>query len=297
MDLTQMTPLECSLCGSRSSVNLALRKDGYDIVRCSVCGVGRTLVQSFDPEEHYTEGYFTGEQQGAYLDYHGSEKTLRREFNRTTDFLLSFVPAGGKLLEIGCAYGFFLQEAKRAFDVYGVEVAHAAVEFCNRNGLPNVTQGVLSDELLQQIGPLDAIVMLDVIEHIDDVVGTMEMATRYLKPGGVILLTTGDWNSLAAKLTGPRWRLLTPPLHLWYFTEKSLEALFQRFGCKKVHISHPWKLVPLELVLSQAASMLGLKTSVRTPRWARHLGIPATMFDTLRMVFRRTEISRPAPTT
>jgi hypothetical protein len=175
-----------------------------------------------------------------------------------------------------------------------VEVAHAAVEFCNRNGLPNVTQGVLSDELLQQVGPLDAIVMLDVIEHIDDVVGTMEMATRYLKPGGVIVLTTGDWNSLAAKLTGPRWRLLTPPLHLWYFTEKSLEALFQRFGCKKAHISHPWKLVPLELVLSQAASMLGLKTSVRTPRWARHLGIPATMFDTLRMVFRKTEASRPA---
>jgi hypothetical protein len=34
--------------------------------------------------------------------------------------------------------------------------------------------------------------------------------------------------------------------------------------------------------------MLGLKASVRTLRWARHLGIPASMFDTLRMVFRKT---------
>jgi SAM-dependent methyltransferase len=283
----------CPLCANAAALKPAMDKDGYTIVRCANCGVGRTVVHSFDPEAHYVEGYFTGAQGQAYLDYEGSEKTLRREFSRTVDFLLSFIPKGGKLLEIGCAYGFFLQEAKRAFDVHGVEVAQTAVAFCHRTGLPNVTQGVLTEDMLQRIGPLDAIVMLDVIEHIDDVAGTMEMASRHLKPGGVILLTTGDWNSLAAKLTGRRWRLLTPPLHLWYFTPKSLQTLFQRLGCTKVHLSHPWKLVPLELILSQATTMLGLKWNVQVPRWAANVGVPATMFDAMRMVFRKTDATGP----
>ena len=264
-----------------------MRKNGFGITRCQECGAGRTLVDHFDPTHYYTEKYFTGEVEGAYLDYEGSETTLRREFRGQLDFLRTLIPKGGKLLEVGCAYGFFLQEAKPYFDVYGFEVAQAAVDFCHRTGLDHVQQGVATEDYLQRHGPFDAIVLLDVIEHIDAVADTAALLAKYLAPNGVVLITTGDWNSVSAKLTGEKWRLMTPPLHLWFFTPKALSAMFGNLGLLTAHLSHPWKLVPLGLILSQGFSMLGISWKPALPAALRNVGIPANMFDAMRIVFRK----------
>jgi SAM-dependent methyltransferase len=272
------------VCGSSEVAPVECRKDGFAITKCPSCGTGRTVVENFDPVKYYTKDYFSG---GAYRDYEGSQDTLRREFRDQAGFLKSYLPNGGKLLEVGCAYGFFLQEAKAYFDVYGFEVAQAAVDFCHRSGLADVLQGEVTEEFLQRQGPFDAVVLLDVIEHIDDVTGTMEMLVRHLNPGGVVLVTTGDWDSLSAKITGTKWRLLTPPLHLWFFTPRGLTAMFGHLKCAREHLSHPWKLVPLELILSQAAAMLGVRWRWNLPQSFRNLGLPANMFDAMRLVVRK----------
>ena len=278
----------CAICGASARPAVACRKDGFEITKCDNCGVGRTVVTAFDPEEYYTEDYFNGGVDGAYRDYEGSQATLQREFQGQVQFLKSASPQGGKLLEIGCAYGFFLQEAKAHFDVYGFEMAQSGVDFCHRNNLPNVRQGAVTEDYLERFGPFDAVVLLDVIEHIDDVPETMEMLVRHMKDGAVMLITTGDWGSFSARLSGSRWRLLTPPLHLWFFTPKGLRLLFERLNCRLEHVSHPWKLVPLELILSQAWSMLGLKWTRRLPSGVRNLGLPANLFDSMRLVFRKS---------
>jgi hypothetical protein len=82
---------------------------------------------------------------------------------------------------------------------------------------------------------------------------------------------------------------LTPPLHLWFFTPKSLSVLFEGLGCRLEHLSHPWKLVPLELILSQAASMLGVRWRWKLPELTRNLGLPANLFDAMRLVFRKSD--------
>jgi SAM-dependent methyltransferase len=274
----------CAACASVGAFEPALRKDGYDILRCPCCGIGRAVVPAFTAEALYTDDYFTGKVRHAYVDYASSENILRQEFRRQLPFLRDFVP-GGKLLEIGCAYGFFLQEAKHFFDVYGVEISEGAVEFCRRSGLSNVWQAPLTEELARNIGELDAIVLLDVIEHIDDIVGTLTLAISRLRPGGVVLLTTGDWNSFVARTTGASWRLMAPPHHLWYFTRTSLRRLFGRLGCLEEHFSHPWKLVPLELIVDQLGTMIGHPMAL--PKPLRGIGLPANLFDAMRLVYRK----------
>jgi SAM-dependent methyltransferase len=69
---------------------------------------------------------------------------------------------GGRLLEIGCAYGFFLEEARRFYDVAGIEIADAAVAFCRNRGLA-VINGVAEEAVFTQFGMCDVIVLLDVI--------------------------------------------------------------------------------------------------------------------------------------
>src|SRR5262249_56539606 len=94
---------------------------------------GRTEASGFDPAAYYTENYFSGGHADGYADYLGAELVLRREFARSVDFIRK-LRSGGKLLELGCAYGFFLREAARYFEVAGIELADEAAAHGRRAG-------------------------------------------------------------------------------------------------------------------------------------------------------------------
>ncbi|MBC7490225.1 MAG: class I SAM-dependent methyltransferase [Glaciimonas sp.] len=277
----------CQICNSIREHSVVYVVQGYAICKCDECGVGRVDVENFDPVLYYDDGYFTGKYEHSYIDYIGSKETLSREFSKTVNILRSIGPSQGSLLEVGCAYGLFLQEAKSHYEVYGVELVEDAASYCHSNGLTNVKHGVLVKDDLEKIGELDVAVMLDVIEHIDNVAETVGMIADHLRPGGSFIVTTGDWDSLVARMTGPKWRLMAPPMHLWYFTPSSMAKLGRRFGLEVISCSHPWKIVPLELILHQACMMLGIKTKFSLPKFLKFLGFPVSLHDAMRIVFRK----------
>lgn len=276
--------LPCPACSSLTGQRYLYTKQGCDILECEECGIGRTQATDFDPSGYYTEDYFSGGRLDGYADYRGAESVLRREFARVVAFLRRHCP-GGRVLEIGCAYGFFLREARRYFDVFGIELAEQAAVHCRRSGL-NVLDGVAEEKILHPLGRMDAIVLLDVIEHLPDPRQTLELCARQLNPGGVILLTTGDFGSLVARLTGANWRLMTPPQHLWFFTRESMQRLSESLRLEVVSCSHPWKFVPLSLVFFQLARLLGMRAR-RHPLVSRY-GIPLNFFDAMRVVLRKS---------
>jgi SAM-dependent methyltransferase len=275
--------LPCPACGSTTRHLYLFSKHGCDILQCVECGIGRTEAAGFDPSSYYTQDYFSGGHLDGYADYRGAEFVLRREFARVVAFVRRHC-RGGKLLEIGCAYGFFLQEAKAHFDVSGIELAQEAAAHCRRCGL-NVLDGVADEDNLRQIGPIDAVVLLDVIEHLADPRKTVELCARQLKPGGVLVLTTGDFGSLLARLSGATWRLMTPPQHLWFFTRDSMQRLSTGAGLEFVYCDHPWKLVPLSLILFQLTRMMGMRPAQRLH--GSRVGLPVNLFDAMRMVLRK----------
>jgi SAM-dependent methyltransferase len=264
-------------------------KNSHDILQCRQCGLGRTEASSFDVRSYYTEDYFSGARRDGYADYQGSEPILRREFARTVRFIRRFRNSG-RLLEIGCAYGFFLQEASRFYEATGIEIADAAVAFCRGRGL-SVTNGVADDATLAQLEMLDVIVLLDVIEHLPDPQSTLTLCRQHLNPGGVIVITTGDFASLYARMAGPRWRLMTPPQHLWFFTPESIQRLSHSLGLAMEVCDHPWKLVPLALIEFQMRRLLGANRYPASD-FANHIGLPVNLFDAMRCVLRNPESSR-----
>lgn len=275
--------LVCPSCGSAGRSRHLYSKNGCDIFRCAECGLGRTDCSGFDPATYYTDAYFSGGHADGYADYLGAEHVLRREFARTVDFIRRY-RGSGRLLEIGCAYGFFLQEASRHFDVAGIEIAEDAVSHCRRNGL-KVIGGAADEATLKSLGKMDVIVLLDVIEHLPDPHGTLALCAQSLNPGGAIVVTTGDFSSWLARLSGPAWRLMTPPQHLWFFSAESFARHAAGHGLTVAGFDHPWKVVPLSLVAFQLARMLGLrpKPSAR----ASGIGVPVNLFDAMRIVLRR----------
>ncbi len=276
--------LPCPACGSITSHAHLFRKNGCEILRCTQCGLGCAEAGDFDPAGYYTHDYFSGGHADGYANYLGAERVLRREFARTVRFIRKHCD-GGRLLELGCAYGFFLQEAKPHFDVAGIELAEDAAAHCRRNGL-RVLTGVADDLRLGTLGSMDIIVLLDVIEHLPEPRETLALCTRHLRPGGLVVLTTGDFGSPLARMAGANWRLMTPPQHLWFFTAPSIERLAARLDLRVESIDHPWKIVPASLILFQLGRMLGLKHAgaARTSR----LGVPVNLGDAMRIVLRRT---------
>lgn len=279
----------CPACKTDTPHEDLYEKNACVVSRCLTCGLGRATPGEFDPASYYTKEYFDGTHADGYTDYVASEQVLRAEFARVRESLKQECPGRGRLLEIGCAYGYFLKEVKDDFDeVIGIELAQDAVDACHRAGLAQVHQGVADEATLERIGEVDVIVMLDVIEHLPDPVRTLELCRRMLKPGGVILLTTGDFASPLARITGRHWRLMTPPQHLWFFTPGSFARIAGQLGLDVTAVSHPWKLVPLSLILFQLARMAGRKGQPIAPGGRLStVGIPVNLFDAMRVVMRK----------
>jgi SAM-dependent methyltransferase len=276
--------LECPACAKPTDHRYLFEKNGCKILQCAVCGLGRAVVAgNFKPDEYYTDDYFSGGHSDGYADYRGAEPVLRREFARTVAFIRKY-RAAGHLLDIGCAYGFFLDEAKPFYQANGIEISPHAAESCRRRGLRVVT-GMANSESLAEFGPMDVIVMLDVIEHLPDPRQILELCRRHLNRDGIIVITTGNFASLYARLARRHWRLMTPPQHLWYFTPASIARLAGAVGLELEALEHPWKLVPLSLVGFQLRRMIGAGRT-RSGRGSG-IGVPVNMFDAMRCVLRK----------
>jgi 2-polyprenyl-3-methyl-5-hydroxy-6-metoxy-1,4-benzoquinol methylase len=143
----------------------------------------------------------------------------------------------------------------------------------------NVTAGVVDEATLH--GPYQAVLGLDVIEHVPAPHETVRQLSTHMERGGVLLMTTGDWASAMARITGPHWRLMTPPQHLSFFTPRGMRAMLEAAGFRVTSLTHPVKHVPLSLIAYQLQRMAGMR-----PRNVAWLGgsFPVNLFDAMRVV-------------
>jgi SAM-dependent methyltransferase len=209
------------------------------LLRCAECGfvTADTDLDASHISALYGEDYFHGSE---YLDYVQERDSLRLNFEARLPVLdeLAGGLRGKSLLEIGCAYGFFLELAREhGVDARGVDITAEGVRYARETLGVTALHGDYLEE--QTRDPLDLIVMWDTIEHLPRPDLYVAKAASELQPGGLVAITTGDIGSLNARLRGRRWRMVHPPTHLHYFSVPTLSRLLARHGLEVVHASHP----------------------------------------------------------
>jgi len=225
------TGFQCCVCGRTTNHRSVLRK----LHKCIDCGfVTYPAPQTIDFDKLYDDGYFSG--QGDYPDYLGQQDALRRSMRQHLAQMRRFKPLGGSLLEVGCAYGLFLDEARVHFnsvtgiDVCGGPVAHAR-DILRLDA--RVGDFAAFDFDHRQF---DAICFWDTIEHLPHPEIYLAQAARVLAQDGVLYLTTADVGSLNARFRGAAWRQIHPPSHLHYFSRGTIGRLCERIGLEVIGI-------------------------------------------------------------
>ncbi len=224
--------MECIVCGSKGQAASIY----CGILRCGECGYVYADMQLTDQElfELYKEQFFT---ELEFSDYAADERFFRKNFCLRWKALKQFIdPTRHRhLLEIGSAYGFFLDEVRNFFEsVQGLDITDAGVQYARNNFGLNVTQ---ADFLSYDLGvqKFDAVCMWDTIEHLRAPNEYVEKLASYTEPGALLAITTADADSVNARLRGRRWRMLHPPTHLHYFSAKTLNRLLDRYGFDVVY--------------------------------------------------------------
>jgi SAM-dependent methyltransferase len=268
------------VCGSADAGHL-YDVNGFPIVRCRVCGlvyVGSSPTAD-DLMGLYDEAYYEDADAQGYDGYELAE-TRKRHHDRSLLRQLESLQPPGDLLEIGCAYGYFLDEARKSgWHVRGVEAsAHAARLARDRLGL-DVREGEFADLPLEQQSQ-DAIVLWDVIEHLPTPRRTLERAREWLQPRGVLALSTGDVSSLSARIQGADWSLMTPPWHQFYFSRATMRRLLEDLGFEMLAVGGDGNVAvdassPRPRLRGPVARVL---QSSPVTRVARRLGAGSIMF-------------------
>jgi len=175
--------------------------------------------------EDPSNGYFIG-----YDNYLEDEDNIRLTFSKRLKTIESYIPPG-RLLDIGCATGFFLDLARqRGWQVTGTEVSAFSVQFARQRFGLDVRLGTL-----RQIGfpsaSFEVVVMWDVIEHVPDPLAELREIHRITVPEGVLSIITPDVSSLVARLLGPRWEEFRRVReHLYFFSRQTLKAMLWKTG-------------------------------------------------------------------
>lgn len=184
--------------------------------------------EEFNPKDKTKAGY---------ANYFSREFLMRERFRKRI-VLIKEYKKEGKLLDVGCATGFFLSEAEKAgFEVYGIDITKYAVDYCRKQGLKNVFRGTLESVRLSK-GKFDVIVALEVLEHLQDPKEFLVKAFQLLAKGGILLVCVPNRKSLIARLMGRFWFGYHNFQHLFVFEPKTISRLVSECGFEIVKIKN-----------------------------------------------------------
>ena len=220
----------CYICES-GNIKRYNKVNDFNILKCKNCNllwvgddIDDNIINNF-----YNENYYNSNDKTGYNDYNESEnlhrknaKSLIKIINKTINI------KGKKILDIGCASGFYLDEfRKKGCDVCGIEVSSYAYKYAKEKMNLNVINSEFKPDLFSE-NYFDIVLLLGTIEHLIDPKSILSQISKIMKDEGLLVITTIDINGLI-----PIY-MLKPPEHLFYFNHNNFIKLLKSAKFRKL---------------------------------------------------------------
>lgn len=227
--------VDCNLCGSNSTKPL-MQINGFKIVKCKNCSLvyvnprlKPVSLHKVYNKNYYRNPAFNGAKSSlcGYMEYLQEKDFIVATFKKRLEQIENYF-RNGRLLDVGCAYGFFLELAKKnGWQVQGLEISEAAYRYAKNSLKLPVLNKTLEDAKFKNES-FDAVTLFDVIEHLPNPKATIKEARRILKPNGLIVITTPNIGSAAAKILGRNWEEVKRVReHIYFFSKPTLKRLLE----------------------------------------------------------------------
>jgi len=202
---------------------------GYRLERCESCDL--VFVNPRPSQDSLSRLYRekSPERQAEFYAQTVSPAQIA-EYDRILAELIALLPGCGRLLDVGCAGGYFMQRATHAgFEAHGIDLAPWVEALAIRRGVANVRTGLLRDVRFPD-SSFDVVHASQVLEHIPQPVEELAEIRRILRPGGLLYINVPNYQCLSIVLGRDDFELNTPPEHVAYFTPRTLARLVSSAG-------------------------------------------------------------------
>lgn len=231
--------INCVLCGSEN-YKIVGEKNSYQVVECD-CGLYYINPQpTIDvTNKIYNKQYFSGGYDFGYqgIDYlsKDNEKWFKYIPTQALKKIEKQLKNKGKILDIGCAVGYFLEVAKEnGWKIYGIELSEFA-----RNSAKERLRAEIYPTIDESPFPkdhFDAITAFEIIEHMQDPDSFVKKIYSLLMPGGILSVSTPNLQNGKTFKNFTDWNCLTPPEHLFFFDQKTITVILEKNGFEVLEI-------------------------------------------------------------
>jgi len=282
-----MNPPQCPFCAAQTA--RFGTKNGYELYECGMCDllfvhpIPRDLATIYGEDYFRKDGAITSH---GYTDYDKDKEPMRHVFEKYIA-RCEKLTSGRRIFDVGAATGYVLDIAKRrGWTTFGSELSEYAGQEAGSRGHAITIGKLITAPMLPTV---DAVMMWDVLEHVDDPRAYVKKMHDMLVERGVLMISTPDRSSWWAKLMGMKWQLIIPPEHLYYYSPRNLTKLLQDSGFKVLEVAKPSKRFSIPYVFSMLAQWQGLslwKTLARLTdnKMFRSVVLPINLRDNMFIV-------------
>ncbi len=234
----------CIACGS-SEPEFWTKSGAFKAVKCSKCSlIWMNPSSNSTGLDLYYKNYIG--RRRLNNDLKMSQRKL--QYVDDVSFIERFINEG-KILDVGCNGGFFLETLSQNFQKYGIEIDPEAVKFAQntyKDFGDNVVCAPLENAPYED-SSFDLISMRGTIEHMPDPLNAISKVSKLLKKDGFFCITaTPNGMSVAADIYRDQWTLFHPVQHIWHFSPNSLSIICEKFGLKLIAKEFPYMGTPYE---------------------------------------------------
>lgn len=244
--------MNCPVCQSKKIKKKFNLTTEHQILSCLSCGLEFMFPQLNDEElkKLYSENYYQAWGIKGTEENDVTKAMKMATFQLRLNLIRKYISTG-KVLDVGCATGYFLEVAKvNGFEPYGVEFSKYSAAIAKKKfGNTNVCLGTL-EQCDFENKYFDVIAMSDLIEHVRIPAQTLSKAAALLKDDGVIMIMTPDTKTLSNNLMGKRWTHYKLE-HFFYFSHTSISYVADQCGLNVVHYERAKKALNINYLHTQ----------------------------------------------
>ena len=167
----------------------------------------------------------------------GNEKSWGKGIEKREDWLIArrwldeLFPQGASVLDVGCFDGGFLGSLGERYRLCGVEIHPGARERAREKGIE-----ILGDDfssLPDGAETVDCVTAFDVIEHVHSPAAFLERCKELIRPGGWLIISTGNFDHPAFKLMASSYWYCVIPEHISFISPRWMNAAALRLGLQR----------------------------------------------------------------